>query len=176
MKVLVIIDMQKIFAKSDLEWYIPNIMKLWRNIKILEKQFLDSGNKVIYTLFEPPSYDINFYYGQWKKYYEKYPFAIYPNNKKLYNLISDPDPRAIIAPSVGTFGKMDAIKQYLDPTDDIYICGVSTSCCVLSTILSLVDQIYKIYLLQDYVAAGNRGKHNYGMNIIKNYGNFVKIV
>ena len=176
MKVLVVVDMQKIFARSDFGWHIYNINELWYKIDNVAKRFLDLGHKVVYTKFEPIFYDIDRYQGPWQKYYKKFPFAIDPDHTHLYDLIDVPDSRSIITAPTHTFGKIDSIKEYLGPDDDIYIAGVSTGCCILSTITSLIDQMHTVHLLEDCLAAGSEASHTNSMEVLKNFRPIISVI
>jgi len=170
MKVLICIDLQKIFDNKDLDWYIDNVNEIANNIVDIHNNF----DKIIYTKYIPNENII-----EWKQYYELFPFALLPENQNQYDLL--PQLTSIIrvndcTVSTHKFGKYDVIKHIINHDDEIYVCGISAECCVLSTVLSMVDDGYKINILKDLVKGPNDKLTQNSLDILDSHYPLIKSV
>lgn len=95
-------------------------------------------------------------------------------NNSCYDLIQGVPSKQII--SVPKFGKWSAIRKKLGKIDKIYLAGVSTDCCVLSTALEAVDDGVKVYIIEDACAGSTKEAHANALNIMKGYSPNLEII
>jgi nicotinamidase-related amidase len=151
-KVLAVIDMQNIFADPQSDWFTKDIDTIVPNISDLVKHF---GKDVVFTRFisaKSPR-------GAWKAYYQDWPKALTPPNDPIWDIIPElqessrqvhgwnGDATTIDKTTFGKFGP--EFVNLLDYDDEVYLCGVSTDCCVVATALSLIDYGVKTYVIGD---------------------------
>lgn len=78
---------------------------------------------------------------------------------------------------VPKFGKWSYIRNKLDDeVSEIYLAGVSTDCCVLSTALEAVDDGIKVYVIEDACAGSSKSAHNNALNIMRGYSPNLEII
>jgi nicotinamidase-related amidase len=76
---------------------------------------------------------------------------------------------------VPKFGKWFAIREKVN-VDRIYIAGVSTDCCVLSTALEAVDDGIEVFIIEDACAGSSQEAHVDALKIMKGYYPNLKII
>jgi nicotinamidase-related amidase len=166
------IDFQRVFEEGP-HWRVPKFRQALENaLKVhahLDKELGDNLTTIA-TRYIPP--DEAQYGGIWTDYFNRFPqISRYANNKS-YDLANGIPTGCII--SVPKFGKWSSIKSHLnnfriDSIKTIYITGVSTECCILSTVMAAIDDGVKIVLIQDACAAGTDEDHNFSINILKGF-------
>lgn len=95
-------------------------------------------------------------------------------NNSCYDLIQGVPSKQVI--SVPKFGKWSAISRKIGKIDEIYLAGVSTDCCVLSTALAAVDDGIKVYVIEDACAGSTKEAHTNALNIMKGYSPNLEII
>lgn len=139
---LLIIDMQNIYTKGQ-EWACLDT----EGAAVRIQKIIDSSKctNVIFTCFLPPQNPS----GVWADYNVKYAhinanewgnemLPIFNNALKQYPLYSKSVYSSLAIPQV-----LAAAKK----ADRVVVCGVVAECCVLSTVIALIDEgIYTVYL------------------------------
>jgi nicotinamidase-related amidase len=163
---VLLIDFQEIFKPHGL-WPVPKFNAALENaLKICEK-----FKNVITTRYIPPKH----IFGEWKQYFKQFPKIPLNDNDPCYDLAENvPDDFVI---SVPKFGKWQSISKSLRKLPEkVIVCGVSTDCCVLSTVLPAVDSGVKVYVVSDACAAGNNHDNKRGLDAMKGYYPNIEIV
>lgn len=164
-RVLLLIDFQKVF-KPEGFWPIPEFHRALYNALKFSKNFED--DEVFVTRFAPPR---NIDGPGWKEYYDDCPPEMRDPNNPLYDL---DDALALkVQIDASTFGKW---KKFRVEADEVYLCGVSTDCCVLSTALAAVDDGRCVFVVKDACAAEDELHHTRALEIMKGYAPNLKIL
>ena len=139
---LLVIDMQNVYKKGG-KWECLNTEGAAANIN----KIIDSGmNNVIFTRFianeENP-------YGVWKNYNQKYQVVNHDEYaNQIVEELSEPLKRFPLY-TKGVYSSL-AIPEVLEACHKakrVVVTGVVAECCVLSTVLALMDEgIYVVYL------------------------------
>jgi nicotinamidase-related amidase len=176
---LLFIDFQNVFSEErGGYWPIEDYQKTLDTALQVKNKLL-SGDKnnvtIITTRFLPPD-PIK---GQgWIDYYKDIPKEMHNKEYPGYKL-SNGVPKDIII-SASTFGKWNAIQNHfnniIDEFDKVYITGVSTDCCVLTTALAAVDSGIKVFIVENACSAENKEDHNRAINVMKGYGPNLNVI
>lgn len=164
---LVVIDMQRIFATGP--WCAPRFGEVVPVVRRLADAF---GDQVTYTRFVAPERPE----GAWRAYYEQWPFALQPPDAPDYELVDDyADASHTVVAT--TFGKWDALRSALapEPGDRLVVCGVSTDCCVISTVLAAADAGMRVQVIADACAGIDDASHQKALDVMALYGPLVEI-
>lgn len=144
---LLVIDMQNVYAPEG-KWYCPGVKGAAPKIKklIKEKQDLE----VIFTRFlaskEPE--------GVWKEYNRENAevnedaFA----NEMLPEFAEELERYPLYTKSVYSSLAIPEVKEAAKQADRVLVAGVVAECCVLSTVMSLIDEGIPVIYLTDAVA------------------------
>ena len=104
----------------------------------------------------------------WSEYFEAWPFADVPASDPLYDLT--PEAAALGAPHVidePTFGKWGAqLAAITGGSPHLVVAGVSTDCCVISTVLPAADSGAWITVVGDACAGSDQGNHERALSIM----------
>ena len=111
--------------------------------------------------------------GAWQEYYEQWPFARQPPDAPLYALVD----RFAGRPTLDrpTFGKWDAELAGLAGAE-LVVAGVSTDCCVISTVLAAADAGVKVRVVTDACAGATDQSHQQALAIMGLYAPLVHVV
>ena len=144
---LLIVDMQNAYLPEQ-PWECKNILEIIPRIKLLCdcNKFQD----IVFTRFIADNHPK----GTWKNYNKKY--TDINNSKFLNDIISEFNPYLkkfkTIDKSTYSCYKNDTLKSLIDNSCDIVtVCGVVADCCVLSTVLDIIDTGKPIIYLSDAV-------------------------
>ncbi|WP_348648031.1 isochorismatase family protein [Brachybacterium sp. Marseille-Q7125] len=142
---LVIIDAQRIFADPASEWASPFWPGAWARIRELADQF--GPERTLLTRWLPTADRST----SWGAYFAAWPFADVPADNALYELV-DGARELSVHPTIDepTFGKWGPQLQAALGADGaggagatgaprFTVAGVSTDCCVISTVLPAAD-------------------------------------
>ncbi len=154
---LLIIDPQRIFADPSSQWASPFFPEAWEKIRALAAHV--GPERTVVTRWLPTADRST----SWGEYFEAWPFADVPADDPLYSLI-DGAAELTAYPTVDlpTFGKWGAeLEQALAPAlgealprgASVWVTGVSTDCCVVSTVLAGADAGARLVVVEDAVAA-----------------------
>lgn len=169
---LVVVDMQRVFADPESPWATPGFAAIVDPNRRLVEQF---GERVVFTRFVAPETPT----GAWRAYYEQWPFALVAPDDRLYHLV-DELPRAgrpVVTRT--TFGKWDELPGSLrDVTGGapLVVTGVSTDCCVLSTVLAAADAGVAVRVVADACAGLSEVDHRRALDAMALYAPLVEVV
>ena len=165
-KLLLFIDFQNVFCSdsgnsSDGIWPVPDIQNALKEALLFQRT--NEFRMCIATKYIPPD-PIK---GAWIEYFKKYPKYVKDKSSDCYELL--PNVPTDIVVCVPKFGKWSEIEQEHDLTGitDIYICGVSTDCCVLSTAISAIDAGYYVHVVANACAASTEEDHQRALELMK---------
>jgi nicotinamidase-related amidase len=148
--VLVLVDVQHVFADRDSPWGAPRFAEVHPALRRLAAGF---AGRVVHTRFVAPARPT----GAWVPYYEQFPFALTSPDAPMYALVDDPgDDPVLDAP---TFGKWGPELAALVGAGPLVLAGVSTDCCVLSTALPAADAGVPVHVVTDACAGATDADH-----------------
>ena len=166
---LVAIDMQVIFADPTSKWATPEYDRAAAGIGRLLPAF---GDRAIFTRFVAPAEPT----GAWVPYYALWPFALVPQDDRLYDLT---DEFRDVAPHIETretFGKWDAaFSAAMGGSTEMVITGVSTDCCVISTALAAADAGVHVRVAADACAGLSPADHQRALDAMALYAPLIEI-
>ncbi len=168
---LVVIDPQVIFASPDSEWASPFFDDAFANIRTLAQAF---GERVIVTRWLPTADRET----SWGEYFAAWPFADQPADDHLFQLV----PQAVglsALPTLDlpTFGKWsEALTDMTGPAPRLFITGVSTDCCVLSTALPAADAGAWVSVVTDACAGSSAENHAAAVRVMGLYPPQISLV
>lgn len=161
---LVVIDPQVIFADPTSEWVAPKFEAIVEPVRRLADEF---GERVIITRWVPPREKA----GSWGPYFEQFPFADKPATDPLFDLVpaaADLGARHTIAePTFGKWG--EALRAIAGPTPHLFLTGVATDCCVISTALPAIDGGAKVTVVSDGCAGSTDENHQRALDVMGVY-------
>lgn len=161
---LVVIDPQRIFADPDSDWGSP----MWPESVGVIRELIDQyPGRTIITRWVPPSADARV--GSWGAYMEAWPFADRPAEDPYFDLVdelADVDAVVVDAP---TFGKWDVLAPIVGEAPELIVTGVSTDCCVISTVLPAADAGATITLVTDGCAGSTPENHAAAVQVMGLY-------
>ena len=166
---LVAIDMQVIFAETTSKWATPEYDRAAAGIGRLLPAF---GDRTIFTRFVAPAKPK----GAWGPYYELWPFALVPQDDRLYDLTEQFRDRAPRVETRETFGKWDAaFAAAMGGSTEMVITGVSTDCCVISTALAAADAGVHVRVAADACAGLSPADHQRALDAMALYAPLIEI-
>jgi nicotinamidase-related amidase len=166
---LVVIDMQQVFADPASPWAAPRFAEALPSVRSLLAAF---GDRAVLTRFVAPEAPE----GAWVDYYRQWPFARQPPTAPLWDLVPHLDVGSRPVLDAGTFGKWDArLAALVDPVPGIVLVGVSTDCCVLSTALAAADAGVAVRVAADACAGATDADHHRALDAMALYAPLVAI-
>jgi len=166
---LVVIDMQVIFGEPGSDWFTPGYPEIEPRVVELVSAF---GERVIFTRFVAPRHPT----GAWKSYYEQWPFALVPQDDRLYDLMPTFQRGQHPVVTCTTFSKWgDELAGILGPEATIVLAGVSTDCCVLSTALAAADAGVRVLVAGDACAGLSEVDHERALAAMALYAPLIEI-
>lgn len=161
---LVVIDLQHVFGDPDSSWFAPRFAAL---VAPIERLVAAYEPEVTFTRFVAPDTPT----GAWVEYYRQWSFALRPPSDPMYELV--PPFRDRPAVSASTFGKWPQLAQRVG--DSIVVAGVSTDCCVLSTVLAAADAGVHTRVVADACAGATDDTHSKALEIMALYAPLIEI-
>jgi nicotinamidase-related amidase len=172
---LAVIDMQHVFADAASPWAAPRFAEVVEPVARLVTAF---GARTTFTRFIAPAEPD----GAWRSYYAGWPFALVAADDPLYRLVPAFAAFADDAVAATTFGKWDVLADRIgardrpDSVDQLVVCGVSTDCCVLSTVLAAADAGVEVLVVADACAGATDESHQRALDAMSLYAPLVLIV
>jgi nicotinamidase-related amidase len=163
---LVVIDLQQVFADPASGWFVPRFAELLDPIERLVAAYQPA---VTFTRFVAPAEPA----GAWQDYYRQWPFARQPFDAPLYALVDPFVGRPSLA--MPTFGKWGA-ELAARAGAELVVAGVSTDCCVISTVLAAADAGVKVRVVTDACAGATEESHRQAVAIMGLYAPLVELV
>jgi nicotinamidase-related amidase len=163
---LVVIDMQHVFGDPDSGWFTPAFPDILDPIERLVAAY---DPHVTFTRFVAPTEPS----GVWRAYYEQWPFALQPPDAPLYALVDRfADRPTLDATTFGKWGPDLAARV----GDEMVVAGVSTDCCVISTVLPAADAGVRVRVVADACAGASGTTHEQALAIMGLYAPLVDVV
>ena len=167
---LAVIDMQRVFAEPSSAWFTPRFPETVGPIKELAGAF---GERVTFTRFIAPETPER----SWREYYRRWPFALQPPDARIYELVDDFAGTAGRTLAATTFGKWTPeLAADVGPAGRLVVAGVSTDCCVLSTVVAAADAGVEVRVVSDACAGMTDDSHRQALDILAMYGPLVQVV
>jgi nicotinamidase-related amidase len=131
---LVVVDPQVVFADPAVSpWGSPMWADAVPHVVRLASRF-GVGRTVVTRFVADPSLG-----GSWVPYYERWPFALVPDDDPLYAVVPELAGLAGHVVTAGTFGKWPVLRPLIGDDAVVTLSGVAADCCVLSTALAMAD-------------------------------------
>jgi nicotinamidase-related amidase len=154
------VDMQNVFLEET-EWHVP-----WMKIILPAVTELAGrrSERTVFTRFRPLP-DVQ-PIGSWRRYYERWPQYTVDAATGLLDLVA---PLAVLSPPAITVDKgvysafaCPLLRRWLrhHRIECLVISGVETDVCVLATILSAIDQGYRVVVPLDAVCSSTDQGHD----------------
>ncbi|MGI4896261.1 MAG: cysteine hydrolase family protein [Janthinobacterium lividum] len=166
---LVVVDMQAVFGDPASPWAAPDFAAASTVTLDLVARF---APRVVLTRFVAPAEPR----GAWMSYYEQFPFALVPDDDPLYALAPGFTGTPFPVLTLPTFGKWGPELRALVGEAPIVVCGVSTDCCVLSTVLAAADAGVAVTVVADACAGATAVDHDRALAAMRLYTPLVDVV
>ncbi|MBT1035609.1 cysteine hydrolase [Canibacter sp. lx-45] len=150
---LLVVDPQNIFADQSSPWGSLYFESAWQNIAALQEQF--AARTVITRWIPTPANKRN---NSWREYFEHWQFADIPASDPQYELTGAAQKMAatLAANRVLTTTTMSKwgqpLRRLVGEGAHLFITGVTTDCCVISTVLAAIDDGVYVTVVSDAVA------------------------
>jgi nicotinamidase-related amidase len=161
---LVVVDPQRVFADPDSPWGSPMFPDAVGPVRALA-----SAMPTIVTRWVPaPRGDR---VGSWQAYFTEWPFADRPGDDPMFDVVPELSDVAASATVVSapTFGKWEALRDVTGPGPELVVVGVSTDCCVLSTVLAAADAGATVRVVADACAGSTPENHRRALDVMALY-------
>lgn len=146
---LLVVDPQRIFADPSSSWASPAWPTAWQTLTGLAARVGPARTLVTRWL---PTADRS---TAWGDYFRAWPFADVPATDPLYSLVDGAAELTahgtLDAPTFGKWGP--SLTAVTGPAPRLLVTGVSTDCCVLSTVLAAADAGARVSVVTDACAA-----------------------
>jgi nicotinamidase-related amidase len=164
---LMVIDMQNIFDGRYDKWEIPNFNNVLvpRIREVIDK--FSNKKHTILTKFIPKNEN-----SSWNLYFNHYPEAL-NFTQKDYDLVHFDGCELNVIES-HKFSKFSLNK--LKYVELVYICGVATGCCIMSTALELIDNGIKVTIIADACFDSSIDDHKKALELLSNYYPMISII
>jgi nicotinamidase-related amidase len=163
---LAVIDMQDFFAAGS-PWEVPGFADLIEPVDALARGY---GPRAVFTRFVIPAKPE----GSWAGYYRAWPQVLAPEAAHLADLAQPWLGRDTV--DTTTFSKWGpALAALVGPSGDLTVCGVSTDCCVLATVLAAVDAGVQVRVIADACAGITAEAHRAALSLLAGFAPQVTI-
>lgn len=146
---LLVVDPQRIFADPGSDWASPFWDAAWPRIQELAEHVGPERTLVSRWL---PTADRT---TAWGEYFAAWPFADVPATDPLYGLVDGAGELSSHAtldePTFGKWGPQ--LAGIAGPSPHLLVVGVSTDCCVITTVLAAADAGARVTVVTDACAA-----------------------
>ncbi|HVH24135.1 MAG TPA: cysteine hydrolase [Pseudonocardia sp.] len=165
---LAVIDMQRVFAEPDSPWAAPRFAEIVPTVGALVEAL---APEVTFTRFVAPAEPT----GAWLDYYDQWPFARQPAEAPVWELVEPfgGQPNSIDAPTFSKWGAPLAGRVGAGP---LFLVGVSTDCCVLSTAVAAADAGVPVRVVSDACAGADDDSHAKALDLMALYAPLIEIV
>jgi len=169
---LVVIDVQHVFADLGSPWGSPMVDAALPQVHRLVAAF---EGRTVATRFVAPERPR----GAWAPYYEQFAFALQPPDAPLYALLDGVVPPSAPVVTRTTFGKWDdapdGLAAVTGGAGTLVVAGVSTDCCVLSTVLAAADAGVAVQVVTDACAGATPADHERALAAMDLYAPLVTL-
>ena len=165
---LAVIDMQEFFAAGS-PWAVPGFEDLIEPVDGLARAY---GPRTVFTRFVIPEVP----QGSWAGYYRAWPQVLEPAAAHLGDLAQPWASQGRVTLDKPTFSKWGPeLESMLGPGRELTVCGVSTDCCVLATVLAAVDAGAQVRVIADACAGITAEAHQAALNLMAGFAPQVAI-
>jgi len=166
---LVVVDMQRVFAEADSPWAVPGCPELIPKIERLVDVFGDRAVFTRFVPFEEPQ-------GAWVDYYALHPFFLRPDAQGLSHLVEPFATQGVTTLDTPTFSKYGPrLEALAAPERTIILAGVATDCCVISTALSAADAGMRARVVADACTGMTIDKHRAAVAVMAGYAGHIEV-
>jgi nicotinamidase-related amidase len=159
---LAVIDMQVFFATGS-AWAVPGFESLIEPISTLTHGF---GERVVFTRFVVPTVPE----GSWVGYYRAWPQVAGPGVAHLADLVPPWAGQELQTVDKTTFSKWGPeLAAVTGTSGELTVCGVSTDCCVLATVLAAVDAGAQVRVIADACAGVTAQAHEQALTLMTGF-------
>lgn len=176
---LAVIDMQNVFGDAASLWRTPRFDEVVAPVRALATAYAD---RAVFTRFIAPAVPT----GAWQAYYDQWPFALQPADAPAWDVVDELAGAAAGAAGTDgyggtidatTFGKWGpALAAVVGADNRLVVCGVSTDCCVLSTVLAAVDAGVEVLVVADACAGLDDQSHTKALDVMALYAPLATVV
>jgi nicotinamidase-related amidase len=165
---LAVIDMQEFFAAGR-PWAVPGFEDLIEPVGQLARGY---GPRAVFTRFVIPEVP----QGSWAGYYRAWPQVLAPDAAHLASLAQPWASQGRDTLDKTTFSKWGPeLESMLGPGRELTVCGVSTDCCVLATVLAAVDAGVQVRVIADACAGITAEAHQAALSLMAGFAPQVTI-
>jgi nicotinamidase-related amidase len=165
---LAVIDMQEFFAAGS-PWAVPGFEDLIEPAGRLARAH---GPRTVFTRFVIPKVP----QGSWAGYYRAWPQVLAPEAAHLADLAQPWASQGRDTLDKTTFSKWGPeLESLLGPGRELTVCGVSTDCCVLATVLAAVDAGAQVRVIADACAGITAEAHEAALKLMAGFAPQVTI-
>jgi nicotinamidase-related amidase len=165
---LAVIDMQEFFAAGS-PWAVPGFEGLIEPVGKLARAYRP---RTVFTRFVIPEVP----QGSWAGYYRAWPQVLAPEAAHLADLAQPWASQRLATLDKPTFSKWGPeLESMLGPGRDLTVCGVSTDCCVLATVLAAVDAGAQVRVIADACAGITAEAHRAALDLMAGFAPQVTI-
>lgn len=165
---LAVIDMQEFFAAGS-PWAVPGFDELIEPVAALARGY---AQRAVFTRFVIPGRPE----GSWAGYYRAWPQVLAPEAAHLADLAQPWASQGLHTLDKPTFSKWGPeLESRLGPGRDLTVCGVSTDCCVLATVLAAVDAGAQVRVVADACAGITAEAHRAALSLMAGFAPQVTI-
>jgi len=151
--------MQEFFAAGS-PWEVPGFAGLIEPIDALASGY---GPRAVFTRFVIPEAP----QGSWIGYYRAWPQVLAPGAAHLADLAQPWASQGLYTLDKPTFSKWGPeLESMLGPGRELTVCGVSTDCCVLATVLAAVDGGAQVRVIADACAGVTAEAHEAALELM----------
>jgi nicotinamidase-related amidase len=156
---LAVIDMQEFFAAGN-AWEVPGFGDVIEPIGRLERGYAE---RVVFTRFVIPAVPD----GSWIGYYQAWPQVLAPEAAHLADLVPPWAGQGLQTLDKTTFSKWGPeLAAMIGVGGELTVCGVSTDCCVLATVLAAVDAGAQVRVIADACAGITPAAHEQALSLM----------
>ena len=176
---LLLIDLQKEFFVEGIGECVDEMRAIIPRVTAILTRMRDLGCKVIHTResYQPDLSDVHAFrrslgYVGTSRPLGRFCILGEPGHEFVEEVQPLPDELVIDKASFGAFynTRLDEILRQ-DKVDHVIMCGVTTQCCVHSTLREAVDRGYWCLTIADGCAASEPGLHDKALDLIAGEGN-----
>lgn len=160
---LLVIDPQRIFADPSSEWASPFFPSALETIQELAAQV--GPDRTLITRWLPTADRST----AWGDYFRAWPFADVPASDPLYELVDGvrglSSRPSIDEPSFGKWGEQ--LRAIVGDHVHLLVTGVSTDCCVITTVLAAADAGIRMSVVEDGCAASSEENSRAALDVMR---------
>lgn len=167
---LLVVDAQRIFADPASDWASPVWEEAWARIRRLAAHV--GPERTLLTRWLPTADRGT----AWGDYFRAWPFADVPAEDPLYALVDGAAELSahptLDAPTFGKWGPelVERLGSDAATREPLWVVGVSTDCCVLSTVLAAADAGAHLTVVTDACAASTSENGAAAVHVMGLYG------